>query len=697
MMPFYCRFALIFCAVLLAPFLPGGKAVVADNLPPEAVRLQADEMSYDRNSAAYKASGDVLLRRGNLTLQSESLLWDSLSGNVLAEGGVHLEEPEGTLDGERLRMNIESGVGAVENARIFLRKDNFHLAGESIEKTGEQSYRIRQGTFTTCDGETPSWKFGASDLKVTLGGFARGKHVVFYLHDLPVLYLPYVVYPVQTERSSGFLMPSVGYSDKRGTQVNLAYYQVIARNQDATFYLDYLSRMGLGKGLEYRYIFGRENEGEMRGYHISSYDESDDRYAVEWTHYGFLPGRFRLAADVEYVSSRDYFEDFGDIAGEYNKDQTKSTVYVSRSWGKTNGTAQLQYIQVIDRDDDSVLQRLPEVRVDVIRQRMAASPFYLQLDTSSNYFWRKEGLKGERLDLRPVLAAAFRPWGIFDFSPELAYRQRFYWTSDGEEEEGLPEITARLSTRLSRVYSSDWGSWQKIRHSVEPEILYRYIPEEDQSHLPYFDVADRIWEKNHLVFGLTNRWTARIEKTTDTADYLEFLYLRLSQAYDIEEARRDLLPEETSRHPFSPLRAELILRPSRFAALDLDASYDFDSDQRDLVRFNARGSIKDSKENALAIEYRQAEEGDGSGEYRYLGGTLDTGMLAPIYVRYEHRRDLLEKQTLENLVDVEYRSQCWSLFLTYRDRLDDSEIMLSFSLSGLGRFGGFSRGLESRN
>ena len=696
-MLFSCRYALTFCVVLLILLLAEGEAVAADNLPAEAVHLQADAMSYDRSSGAYRADGDVLLRRGNLTLQSESLLWDSLSGNVFAEGNVHLKEPQGTLDGERLRMNIDAGVGEVEEARIFLRKDNFHLTGESIEKTGEQSYRIRQGTFTTCDGETPSWKFGASDLKVTLGGFARGKHVIFYLHDLPVLYLPYVVYPVQTERSSGFLMPSGGYSDKKGTQVNLAYYQVIARNQDATFYLDYLSRMGLGKGLEYRYIFGQENEGQMRGYHISSYDESDDRYALEWAHYGFLPGRFRLAAEVEYVSSRDYFEDFGDVAGEYNKDQTKSTVYLSRSWGKTNATAQLQYIQVVEGNNDHVLQRLPEVRVDVIRQRVAASPFYLQLDTSSNYFWRKEGLKGERLDLRPVVAAAFRPWGVFDFSPELAYRQRFYWTSDSEEQEGMPEITARLSTRLSRVFPAEWGSWRKIRHSLEPEVLYRYIPEEDQSHLPYFDRDDRLWEKNHLVFGLTNRWTARREKTTDMADYLEFLYLRLSQSYDIEEARRDLAPAETARHPFSPLRAELILRPTRFATLDLDASYDFDADQRELVRFNARGALKDRKNNALAVEYRQAKEDEGSGEYKYLGGTLDTGLLAPIYLRYEHRRDLLEGQTLENLVDVEYRSQCWSLFLTYRNRLDDSEIMLSFSMSGLGRFGGFSRDLESRN
>ena len=60
--------------------------------------------------------------------------------------------------------------------------------------------------------------------------YARGKHVIFYLHDIPVLYIPYILYPVQTERESGFLLPSAGYSDKKGTQLSLAYYQVIAPN-----------------------------------------------------------------------------------------------------------------------------------------------------------------------------------------------------------------------------------------------------------------------------------------------------------------------------------------------------------------------------------------------------------------------------------------------------------------------------------
>ncbi len=91
-----------------------------------------------------------------------------------------------------------------------------YIQGTKIERLGESDFRIEEGTFTTCNGEVPSWKFGASRMDVTLGGYARARNMIFYLKDIPSLYFPYMVYPAKTERESGLLIPSAGYSDKRG-------------------------------------------------------------------------------------------------------------------------------------------------------------------------------------------------------------------------------------------------------------------------------------------------------------------------------------------------------------------------------------------------------------------------------------------------------------------------------------------------
>ncbi|BCR04084.1 LPS-assembly protein LptD [Desulfuromonas versatilis] len=663
------------------PALPGEGLKDLGEFSP--VSLEADQLDFDQANNLYRAAGQVRLRKGGVTLTSDSVTWDDASGVATAEGNVLITEPSGTMEGERVAINLGEDRGRVINGRILLRENNFHIAGAEIEKLGEQTYQVKDGSFTTCDGETPSWKFGAGRLDVTLGEYAKARHVVFYLHELPVFYLPYLIYPVKTERESGLLMPRYGYSDNRGLQLSLAYYQVIDRNMDATFYLDYLSELGVGTGLEYRYIFGEDTAGEATAYHVAGTSGEDDRYALNWNHSGLLPGRVRMAADVEYVSSRDYFEDFGEVSGEYNKDKAQSVLYLSRNWDKSHLGGQLKYTKDLEGDNDLTLQRLPEVRFNLLRQRIADSPLFYEVENSYTYFWRQGGVKGQRLSVRPALAAVFQPGGMLGIEPEIGYRQRFYTTSHdgpGEEQEGIFDFTTRISTQLERIYNRPGKRIEKIRHSLVPEVVYSYIPDEDQSHLPQFDAEDGIGPDNSIEYALTNRFTARLEPENGEFAYHEFLYLRLSQEYDIGESRRDVLDPSDQRRPFSDLRTELILRPTRWSYLDLDSSYDIFYARDGFSAFNLGGGIQDGAGNGLSLDYRYARDAQ-----EYFAGAVDTSWLKPVYLNYQHRYDFTDSKTLEQVLNLEYRAQCWSLFLTLRDRLDDQEYLVSFALSGLGR------------
>lgn len=659
------------------------------------VSIEADTLTFDQAAATYHAAGRVHLQKGGLILTSDQVEWNTETGDAVARGEVRVVEPSGEMTAAEMSLNLDSGRGRLRQGRIFLKEQNFHLAGDEIEKVGDMSYRVTGGTFTTCDGEKPSWKFGANRLDVTLGRYARARHVLFYIHDIPILYTPYLIYPVKTERESGLLMPRFGISEKRGTQLSLAWYQVIARNMDATLFLDYLSEMGVGKGIEYRYILGEDNDGTAKFYHISGMDDGDTRYALDWRHLGTLPGQVRLAADVEYVSSRDYFADFGEVAEEYNKDQAQSVVTASRSWRKVNLTGQLKYTKDLLQSNEQTLQRLPEIDLSVIRQRLGASPFYLGFDGTSTYFWREEGLKGERLSLRPALSAFFQPGQVLEVAPEVGYRQRLYWTSDegpGFAREGLYDFSTRLSTRFSRVFSPNGRLIKRVRHSIEPEAVYTYIPAEDQTHLPQFDAEDNIGPQSKIAYALTNRLIARLEPENGEAFYHEFLYLRLSQEYDFRESRRDRLNPQDELHPFSDIRAELIVRPTRWSYLDVDARYDVSSaddglSNRFLV-FNARGGGQDGAGNAFSLDYRYRRE-----ELEYIAANLDLARLKPFYVNYQHRFDLAGERDLEKVLSLEYRAQCWSLYLTVRDRLEDREYLLTFALTGLGKVAGFGGSL----
>ena len=163
------------------------------------VNLEADQLSYDRDSGRYQASGNVQLSQGELEVSSKLLWWNQVSGEIVAEGDVRLSSPDEQMSGSKVQYNLQQGTGRVEDGQIFLREQNLHVQGKEIERRGEFDYRIVDGTFTTCDGEVPSWKFGAEQVDVTVEGYAKAKNAVFYLKDIPSFYVPYILYPVKTD------------------------------------------------------------------------------------------------------------------------------------------------------------------------------------------------------------------------------------------------------------------------------------------------------------------------------------------------------------------------------------------------------------------------------------------------------------------------------------------------------------------
>lgn len=651
------------------------------------VNLEADELTYDKDSGRYRASGNVQLTQGETEVRSQTLWWTQASGEVEAEGDVRLTSPDEQMSGSKMQYNLQKGTGLVEDGQIFLLEQNLHVRGKQIERRGEFDYRILDGTFTTCDGEVPSWKFGAERVDVTIEGYARAKNAIFYLKDIPSFYVPYILYPVKTERESGFLMPRVGYSERRGFQYNGAYYQVLGDNQDATIYFDYLSDMGIGKGLEYRYIFGKSTSGEARVYHIDvdkvDGDEvGEERYAFEWQHDGTLPGGIRMVADAEYVDDDKYFEDFGEVAGEYNKDKVQSVFSLSKNWGKYNLVGQFKHTKDLENDDPTTLQLLPRITFDATRQRIGESVFYYDLETEYTNFWRDEGLRGERLMVRPSLLASLQLWDVIDVTPVVAYRDRYYWglSDDSDnQQEGIVEFSTKVATKLQRVYEQPIGAIDKLRHSIEPEVTYRYTPAVDQSHLPNFDSGDRVAEASRIEYALVQRFTARFDQDGGASRYRDLIYMRLSQNYDLRE--------EAEEDPFSAIRGELTLLPSDWAKLRLDST--FDIDQGEWSKISAEADVHDQHENSISVNYRS----DRDQEREYGSVKLDIAFLKPVYLSYEKRYDLAESEQLEEVLGFEYRQQCWSALLTFRENDTDRSVLLTFTLKGIGPVGGVSGNL----
>jgi LPS-assembly protein len=654
---------------------------------PVPLALEADQISFDRTTQTYEARGNVHLQRGTMTLAADRFWWNTTTGDAGAEGKVKLFEAGGSaLEGDRLQLNLNTGTVRMENAYAAVQEQGFQLSGRVIERVADKSFHLSDGSFTTCAGEPPAWKFGASDMQVDLGRYARARHMKFYLYDVPVFYFPYMLYPVKSERESGFLLPQVGYSDQRGAQLSLVYYQVIARNQDATLYLDYLSSLGLGKGVDYRYLFGDENEGLLHGYHVTSFTGDENTYALGWRHNGLLPGKVRLGADTLYVSDRNFFDDFGENAAEYNRAIIESTLLVARNWDKNNLGAQFRYVQDLETSNDDTLQRLPELRYATVRQRIADTPFYYRLDLEADNYWRKVGDQGQRFMLRPALAVVENIGNAITLEAESGYRE-YYLSVPGEDQRrGLVDFSARATAPFERIYRNSTGDGSRLKHTITPEVSYSFIPDNDQEQLPVFEPESVAAAENLIGYGLVNRFVSRERDEQGEILYRELLRLRLYQNYDLQEARRS----GSSRQPFSPFYADLRLAPTRYTNFEATVGYDFDGGREGLADVRALGSLAVGG-NELSFDYNYRD-----GLVNYLAGTVTTELLKPVYLSYRNRIDLEAGTQLEQVFAVEFRHQCWSLILTYKDRLADQEFMVNFAFSGLGRATGLGSSQKGR-
>lgn len=635
------------------------------------VRLEADEMLGSYSDERFEALGTAKLQQDSLTLLADSIWFDKRKNEAGAKGNVTLLEKSGTLMGDDLLLNFTSGQARLRNAKAHLAEEGFNLSGDAIERLDENNYRVTAGDFTACIATPPAWKFGASTVDVEVGGYARAKNMVFYLHDIPVFYLPYFLYPVKTERQSGFLIPHFGLSRLRGAETYLAYYQVLDRNMDATLFLDTYSRAGLGKGVEYRYIFGGENKGETFFYHVNGIEGRKDVYAGRWEHSGILAGEISLRANLEYVSDNSYLQDFTIEAEDYNRELVESYLYLSRSWEKSDLSLQGEYLSDLSTSTaDYPLSRLPAAQLAILPQRVATTPLYLRLDLRGDHLQQGKETIGQTLLLRPAARLALAPLAGVSLDLEAGYRSMLSKTSEDTGHIGFHDFSGRLGTRWQRIFRNG-ESLLALRHDIEPEISYLHIADGGQKTFSTLTPENSFQSTDRVTFGLTNRLTTREAEPHGEIVRRERLWLKLSSGYAFKE--------DAAAESILPLRNELALSVADWLTLRADTSYALAPGERRWKSVMSGMQIKDRRRDEISIDYYYRD-----GEIaNYLSGRLQTPLTDQIRLRYEGRYSVDGREFLEHRADLEYRAQCWSVILTFRDRPDDQAYLVNFSLAGL--------------
>ena len=645
----------------------------------EPVEIEAEHLSYDREEQVYQAHGNVEITQGNFSLKADHARMDMITHDTIAWGNVVLQEAEDVLECERLDLNLETRSGKVYQGKLFLKDQNFHITCREAEKLGESSYRIHEGSLTTCDASRPPWKFTVRELDITLKGMGIAREPVFYVEDLPVFYFPVVSVPVKQERQTGFLVPVVGYSNTYGPQARTGFYWAMSKDMDSTLYLDYQGERGFKEGLEYRYAFPHETSGQARFYFIDDHVYGDNRYAFFLQHEQKLPDDFYIKADVNYVSDRFYPQDFTrDLpqSGSARIDaaslnELRSVLFGGKNWDHfsflVNGEA---FNNLTQGNNAQTLQELPQVSLYAHPQSLFKTPLFYDATLSYVNFWRREGLTAQRTDFLPEISYPMRLFDFLKVSPNAGFRETSYLTYHdpmGDRSKSRETFTAGIDTsaELYRVYETSSNSKiynllgvTRWMHTFEPTVSYNYIPNVFQNDLPEFNAVDRIPYQNEITYGFTSRLLGKTSAEKVGTGPYEYVRLNVSQGYSLGN------PYEQDWRGrgkyFSNIKGELRLNFDPYLSFRGDAQFNPYRGMFDALDGLVR--VKDFRGDTLQAEYRFTKD-----KIQQLNLFTKVKTIDPVYLYGSIRYNLLQNWRVESVYGVLFQLQCWSLGVMVED------------------------------
>jgi LPS-assembly protein len=662
---------------------------------PIPLYIQADFMERRPAEHLLRFRGSVDVKYGESHITADFLELNAETGEGVAEGHVHYEDPQQRLQAERAEFNLFTRVGTLYNVAGSLQgtspivrpgetpqRVTFYLTAERVVRETEDRYRIRRGSLTTCAGPHPAWQFQARDATVEVEGYAHLMHATFWIRNVPVFYTPYFVFPTKRERATGFLPPTFGTSERLGFFLDNRFFWAIDEQSDSTIGVDYLSRRGVRPSLEYRYVLSHADRGQFNALYLDDELTGTAFWKVSGTSQHNLPGQVRSLLALDLVNRENYDRTF-EVDNLYLRTRraTDSIVAFDRNWDDSALDLHLQQLRDVENLADETLLRYPQAGFHLLPTVLPWGSLTVGLEAlATNFRLDRDRSLGDTLDARrvnllPSLAWtwAYRPW--LSLTPFLGWHQTLLdQTGQASELQSVAILGAELrGPQFSRIFAS--APRTRYKHLVEPSLTYTWIPSFDQkTRRQPFDIVDDVFPRNDVALSLTNRLYGSFQASDGRVETRELAWVRISQGVDLTGQRGG----EFTRLAPGPFFADLSLeaRAQLTATLSLRADAAFDYEERRFDAANAGLFLQPLPFWTLSLERRFRRDPTIDFINGGVGLTLPKGWSLAYSTGYNAR----DNAFAGNAVTALYRSQCWSLSLRMVQRADELRFAFQIGL-----------------
>ncbi|MEN8205718.1 MAG: LPS assembly protein LptD [Pseudomonadota bacterium] len=665
-----------------------------------AIELQADN-AQARDNNIFTLEGNAVAQMDWQRLEANSLTYHQDEGKIDAEGSVSYTSPELLIDGDRGTLYPDTDTGDIERASYVLPQQHARGTASSMELDGRDYQHLKDVSYTTCPVSSTDWEIFAKQVDLNQeDGWGVARNAKVELKGVPVLWTPYLSFPLDDRRKSGLLIPRFGITEETGVDISTPYYWNIAPDKDATIVPRFMSDRGVMLGGEFRYK-NRTNHGTLSGEYLPSDNEfnNKDRYLAGFRHKGNPLPRLETTIRASEVSDDFYFEDFGKNlvqTSQTNLERTAAAAYHGRGWNLGLMVQDYQTIDPTIKPDKRPYEQVPRVVFDIApASRLLGLEF--EADAEANYF-RHSGntlVEGSRFDIQPRFSLPVnRPGWYVD--PAVSVRYTAYNldnTAAGESKRPsrtTPVVSLDAGSFFER--NSRWGDTDFVQ-TLEPRLYYLYVPDVDQDDIPVFDSGeydfnywnlfrenrfsgpDRMGDANQLALALTSRFL-------NPASGVQQFSISLGSLLYFRDREVTLPGEPVETDSSSNIIGEMTLALTHNWRARAETQWNPHASQ--------------AERNSLHLQYRKGSRQLVNLAYRYrrdIQEQTDISMLWPLgrswHLVGRWYYSLLDNTTLEALGGLGYESCCWSVQLVGSSYVKNrnsrtNAVFLQVELKGLG-------------
>ena len=681
-------------------YLPYQAPIFDKNLASNQQPLYSNADSSEYVQGITHLRGNIELRQGEQQITGDYVRFDNNEGNIDIVGHVKFRRPNMIMQSDDATFNTVNSEAQLNQAQLALPSNELRATARSIDYHSDDTVTMNEGSFTFCPPGNNAWAIHSNKIDLDpSAGFGVARNAILKIGVVPVFYLPWMSFPIDDQRRSGFLFPTLVSSTQMGLDITTPYYLNLAPNSDALIAPRFTQLRGTSIGTKLRHL-GQHSEQDLYvNWAIDDPESTNDRWLMEYNHKAEISSSLASSIHIKRVSDGEVFNDY-----DLNQTASEKSSIVSNAAINYQGQTPIlkkASLALITHQNLTTgvpaYDQLPHATLAggiVMNQQQQVISANYNIDLS-RFTRHTKGLTGNnkitgtRTNLLPNLSTSWVNDYSF-FKPKVSLPITHYQLND------TPSTIAARNTRVIPQLEIDSGLLFEralsngYRQTLEPRLYYAYAPYQQQDDIAIFDTSINgkpLYQPNRFNgydrIGDTNRVTIGLDSQFLNAKGWQKAKLSMTQIHYLSDRKVQLNSSSApNTETFSPIYGHMNYQFTPYWSSSLNVDWSPKSGNVEATSANMKYQVNNK---IIDLKYTETPDSAQQGEVSLIWP------IAPQWTLIAKRKEDIRNQQLQDeIVGVEYTNCCWKGRLVNRYWLVDQTkgmehgVFFELTLKGLG-------------